>query len=48
MARKKESCALKRWALALARKLAVILHAIWMDGTWFEDKPKTITMATAA
>lgn len=60
MARKKESCGLKRWALtlarragfrkarvALARKLAVILHAIWMDGTWFEDKPKTANLVAA-
>jgi transposase len=60
MARKKEICGLKRWALALARragfrkarvalarKLAVILHAIWIDGTWFVDKAKT-AIAVAA
>jgi len=26
----------KRAAIAVARKLAVILHAIWRDGTVFE------------
>jgi transposase len=25
--------------VAIARKLAVILHAIWIDGTWFEAEP---------
>jgi len=29
----------KKARVAIARKLAVILHAIWVDGTWFEAEP---------
>jgi transposase len=29
----------KKARVAIARKLAVILHAIWIDGTWFEAEP---------
>jgi transposase len=52
MTRVRRSCALKDWALrlakrigwkrasiAIARKLAVILHAIWRNGTEFEWQP---------
>jgi transposase len=29
----------KKARVAIARKLAVILHVIWVDGTWFEAEP---------
>ena len=35
----------KRAAIAVARKLAIILHAIWRDGTVFEWQPAELTAA---
>jgi transposase len=34
----------KKAKVAVARKIAVILHSIWVDGTVFEwGQPKTVT-----
>jgi transposase len=35
----------KRASIAIARKLAVILHAIWRDGTVFEWQTAKVTAA---
>lgn len=56
MTRVRRACPLKAWALrlakrigwkraAIARKLAIILHAIWRDGTVLEWQPAEATAA---
>ena len=35
---------MKKAKVAIARKIAVILHCIWVDGTWFEwGQPKAVS-----
>ena len=35
----------KKAKVAMARKLAVLLHAIWTDGTTFEAAPNAVAAA---
>jgi transposase len=39
---------MKKAKVAVARKLAVILHWIWVDGTTFDARKAALTIAAAA
>jgi transposase len=38
----------KRAKVALARKLAVVMHRMWLDGTEFQFGPRTAEVAATA